>query len=142
MDRLGEADAGRFALEFGDDGHRKGYCLYKLGCKGPETYANCSTIGFGDVGESSWPVACGHPCIGCTEAGVGFAKPIHALATLKANMPPASYPGIVEQQGKTSFAAAAALAAIAGAAAGATAMLTKNLGKSATKAEASESKDV
>jgi hydrogenase small subunit len=53
-------------LEFGDEGHRKGYCLYKLGCKGPETYANCSTIGFGDAGESNWPVACGHPCIGCT----------------------------------------------------------------------------
>ena len=133
-------DAGRFAIEFGDEGHRKGYCLYKLGCKGPETYANCSTIGFGDVGESSWPVACGHPCIGCAEAGVGFTRPIHALARLKATMPPASYPGIVEEQGKTSFAAAAALAAIAGAAAGATAMLAKNLGKSAP-AEAPESKD-
>jgi len=141
-ERRAHFDAGRFALEFGDEGHRKGWCLYKLGCKGPETYANCSTIGFGDVGESSWPVACGHPCIGCVEAGVGFAKPIHALATLKAQVPPASYPNVVEQQGKTSFAAAAALAAIAGAAAGATAMLTKNLGKSAAPAaEASAAKD-
>ena len=59
-ERRAHFDAGRFALEFGDEGHRKGYCLYKLGCKGPETYANCSTIGFGDVGESNWPVACGH----------------------------------------------------------------------------------
>ena len=49
-------------------------------------------------------------------------------------MPPASYPNVIEQQGHTSFAAAAALAAIAGAAAGATAMLTKNLGKSAAEA--------
>jgi hydrogenase small subunit len=141
-ERRAHFDAGRFALEFGDEGHRKGWCLYKLGCKGPETYANCSTIGFGDVGESSWPVACGHPCFGCAEAGVGFAKPIHALATLKAQVPPASYPGIVEQQGKTSFAAAAALAAIAGAAAGATAMLTRNLGKAAAQtADAPEAKD-
>ena len=31
-------DAGRFALEFGDEGHRQGFCLYKIGCKGPETY--------------------------------------------------------------------------------------------------------
>jgi hydrogenase small subunit len=135
-ERRAHFDAGRFALEFGDEGHRKGYCLYKLGCKGPETYANCSTIGFGDVGGSNWPVGCGHPCIGCTEQGVGFAKPIHALATLRGMMPPASYPNVVEQQGQTSFAAAAALAAIAGAAAGATAMLAKNLGKSSAGASA------
>ncbi|MBX3647641.1 MAG: hydrogenase small subunit [Rhodocyclaceae bacterium] len=128
-ERRAHFDAGRFALEFGDEGHRKGYCLYKLGCKGPETYANCSTIGFGDAGESNWPVGCGHPCIGCTEKGVGFAKPIHQTAVLRGMSPPASYPGIVEQQGKASFAAAAALAAIAGAAAGGAAMLAKNLGK-------------
>ena len=128
-ERRAHFDAGRFAMEFGDEGHRKGYCLYKLGCKGPETYANCPTIGFGDVGESNWPVGCGHPCIGCTEKGVGFAKPIHQTAVLKGMMPPASYPRIVEEQGKASFAAAAALAAIAGAAAGGAAMLAKNLGK-------------
>ena len=60
-------DAGRFALEFGDLGHRQGWCLYKIGCKGPETYANCPAIGFGDVGFGSWPVGTGHPCFGCTE---------------------------------------------------------------------------
>ena len=135
-ERRAHFDAGRFAMEFGDDNHRKGYCLYKLGCKGPETYANCSTIGFGDVGESNWPVACGHPCIGCTEKGIGFAKPIHAMAELKGMRPPASYPNVVEQQGKTSFAAAAALAAIAGAAAGGAAMLAKNVGKSSAESPA------
>ena len=128
-ERRAHFDAGRFAHEFGNEGHRKGYCLYKLGCKGPETYANCSTIGFGDAGESNWPVGCGHPCIGCTEKGVGFTKPIHQTAVLRGMMPPASYPRIVEEQGKASFAAAAALAAIAGAAAGGAAMLAKNLGK-------------
>lgn len=128
-ERRAHFDAGRFAMAFGDEGHRKGYCLYKLGCKGPETYANCSTIGFGDVGESNWPVACGHPCIGCSEKGVGFTKPIHMTAQLRGMSPPASYPGVVEQQGKSSFAAAAALAAIAGAAAGGAAMLAKNLGR-------------
>lgn len=132
-ERRAHFDAGRFATEFGDENHRKGYCLYKLGCKGPETYANCSTIGFGDVGESNWPVGCGHPCIGCSEQGVGFAKPIHAVAELRGMRPPASYPNVVEQQGKTSFAAAAALAAIAGAAAGGAAMLAKNVGKSSAE---------
>ena len=128
-ERRAHFDAGRFAMEFGDEGHRKGYCLYKLGCKGPETHANCSVLGFGDVGEVSWPVGCGHPCIGCTEKGVGFTKPIHQVASLKNVYPPLSYPRIVEEQGKTSFAAAAALAAIAGAAAGGAAVLAKNLGQ-------------
>jgi hydrogenase small subunit len=54
--------------------------------------------------------------------------------------PPASYPRIVEEQGKNSFAAAAALAAIAGAAAGGAAMLARNLGKSEEGAEPQQTK--
>ncbi|HTY04682.1 MAG TPA: hydrogenase small subunit [Rhodocyclaceae bacterium] len=130
-ERRAHFDAGRFAMEFGDEGHRKGYCLYKLGCKGPETYANCPAVGFGDAGQGIWPVGCGHPCIGCTEQGVGFTKPIHQTAKVLNVSPPAQYPRIFEEQGKgASFAAAAALAALAGAAAGAGAMLTRNLGVS------------
>jgi len=122
--------AGRFAKEFGDEGHRKGYCLYKLGCKGPETFGNCPAVLFGDVGNASWPVGTGHPCIGCTEKGVGFAKPIHALAEIRFVTPPTGFPHIVEDQGKgASMGALALTAVIAGAAAGAGAMLAKNLGK-------------
>lgn len=129
-ERRAHFDAGRFAMEFGDEGHRKGYCLYRIGCKGPETYANCPSILFGDVGTGSWPVGTGHPCIGCTEQGVGFQKPIHALAELKNQTPPVSYPRISEEQGQgMSFGSAALLAGIAGAAAGAGAVLAKNLGK-------------
>ncbi|PKO90189.1 MAG: hydrogenase 2 small subunit [Betaproteobacteria bacterium HGW-Betaproteobacteria-12] len=130
-ERRAHFDAGRFAMEFGDAGHRQGYCLYKLGCKGPETYANCSVILFGDAGAGTWPVACGHPCIGCTEQGVGFQKPIHSLAKLKNIEPSAFLPRIVEDKGVgASLGAAALLAAVAGAAAGAGAMLTRNLGLS------------
>jgi hydrogenase small subunit len=128
-ERRAHFDAGRFAIEFGDEGHRKGYCLYKLGCKGPETYANCPVIGFGDVGEVSWPVGCGHPCIGCTEKGVGFAKPIHALAKVKNVEPPASYPGVVQDQGKVSLGGAVLVAAVAGAAAGAAIHVARKLDK-------------
>jgi hydrogenase small subunit len=135
-ERRAHFDAGRFAMQFGDDGHRKGYCLYKLGCKGPETYANCSTIGFGEAGENNWPVGCGHPCIGCTEKGVGFTKPIHQVAFMKNVAPPLQYPRVVEENGKgASVAATAALVALAGAAAGAGAMLTRNLGLSHEGAE-------
>jgi hydrogenase small subunit len=81
-------DAGRFATQFGDEGHRKGFCLFKLGCKGPETHANCPAQLFGDVGAGSWPVGTGHPCFGCTEKGVGFTTPLHTLANIKDFTPP------------------------------------------------------
>lgn len=141
-ERRAHFDAGRFAMQFGDEGHRKGYCLYKLGCKGPETYANCPTLGFNDVGESAWPVACGHPCIGCSEKGVGFQKPIHTVAKMLNVVPPTQYPRISEDVGRGSnFASAAALAAIAGAAAGGAVMVAKNLGLSHQAAELEKAKD-
>ena len=52
-------DAGRFAEQFGDEGHRNGYCLYKLGCKGPETYNNCPSLEFNNVGGGVWPIGVG-----------------------------------------------------------------------------------
>jgi len=58
-------DEGRFVEQFGDEAHKQGYCLYKVGCKGPQTYANCPVARFNDVGV--WPVGVGHGCIGCTE---------------------------------------------------------------------------
>ncbi len=123
-------DAGRFALEFGDAGHRQGWCLYKLGCKGPETYANCPAIGFGDVGEGSWPVGTGHPCFGCTEQGVGFTKPIHAMADVLSLTPPTAFPQVTEQKGQGATVGAAALASgVVGAAVGGGAVLASRLGK-------------
>ncbi|MDP1827774.1 MAG: hydrogenase small subunit [Archangium sp.] len=129
-ERRAHFDAGRFAREFGDEGHRQGWCLYKLGCKGPETYANCPTIQFGDAGASNWPVGCGHPCIGCTEEGIGFQKPIHALAVLKTVTPPTQFarPGEEQGQGATMVTAGVA-AAIGGLAIGAGLKLADNLGK-------------
>lgn len=121
-------DAGRFALEFGDAGHRQGFCLYKIGCKGPETYANCPAIGFGDVGEGNWPVGIGAPCFGCTEKGVGFAKPIHALADLKAQTPPSLYPSIDGARGGGASPGAAALVGgVVGVALGAGAVFVKRM---------------
>jgi hydrogenase small subunit len=58
-------DAGQYAEEWGDAGHRRGYCLYKMGCKGPVTSQNCPNVGWN--GGTNWPVGCGHPCIGCAE---------------------------------------------------------------------------
>jgi NiFe hydrogenase small subunit HydA len=58
-------DAGEFVDEWGDGGAKKGWCLYKVGCKGPYTFANCSRVRFNDA--ISWPIMAGHGCIGCTE---------------------------------------------------------------------------
>jgi hydrogenase small subunit len=60
-------EAGKFAESFDDEGARKGYCLYKLGCKGPTTYNSCATMKWS--GGLSFPIQSGHPCLGCSEPG-------------------------------------------------------------------------
>ncbi|WP_250870158.1 hydrogenase 2 small subunit [Hafnia paralvei] len=92
-------DAGRFAKEFGDYGHRQGWCLYHLGCKGPETYGNCSTLEFCDIGGGIWPVGIGHPCYGCNEQGVGFTKGIFQLANVENPTPRVDKPAVDNREG-------------------------------------------
>ncbi|MCS6957780.1 MAG: hydrogenase small subunit [Aquificaceae bacterium] len=58
-------NAGRFAESFDDEKAKKGYCLYKLGCKGPMTRNACATIRWN--GGLSFPIQSGHPCFGCSE---------------------------------------------------------------------------
>ena len=58
-------DAGQFVEQWDDEAARKGYCLYKMGCKGPTTYNACSTVKWN--GGVSFPIQSGHGCIGCSE---------------------------------------------------------------------------
>lgn len=58
-------EAGKFAESFDDEGARKGYCLYRLGCKGPTTYNACAGLKW--ERGLSYPVQSGHPCLGCSE---------------------------------------------------------------------------
>jgi len=60
-------DQGKFAETFDDEGARKGWCLFKLGCKGPITYNACATMKWND--GTSFPIEAGHPCLGCSEPG-------------------------------------------------------------------------
>jgi hydrogenase small subunit len=62
-ERRAHYDAGRYVEEWGDAGHRKGWCLYKMGCKGPEATYNCPSVRWN--GGTSWPVKAGHGCIAC-----------------------------------------------------------------------------
>lgn len=64
-ERRGHFDAGEFVQAFGDEGAKNGFCLYKMGCKGPYTFNNCSRERFNQ--HTSWPIQSGHGCIGCSE---------------------------------------------------------------------------
>jgi hydrogenase small subunit len=63
--RRARFDAGQFVETFDDAGARQGWCLYEVGCKGPDTFSPCPTIKW-NLG-TSFPIDAGHPCIGCTE---------------------------------------------------------------------------
>ena len=73
-------ERGQFAHTFDDEGARKGWCLYELGCKGPTSYNACATIKWNE--GTSFPIGAGHGCIGCSEPGFwdhgGFYQPISA----------------------------------------------------------------
>ncbi len=58
-------DAGLFVETFDDENAKKGYCLYKVGCKGPSTYNACGVMKWNN--GTSYPIQSGHPCIGCSE---------------------------------------------------------------------------
>jgi hydrogenase small subunit len=63
-ERRAHFEFGEFVTAWGDEAAQKGWCLYKMGCKGPETFANCPTVKYAD--GASWAVLAGHGCIGCT----------------------------------------------------------------------------
>ncbi|EER8289239.1 hydrogenase 1 small subunit [Escherichia coli] len=65
--RRAHFDAGEFVQSWDDDAARKGYCLYKMGCKGPTTYNACSSTRWND--GVSFPIQSGHGCLGCAENG-------------------------------------------------------------------------
>ena len=66
-ERRAHFEAGRYVEQFGSQEEELGYCLYKVGCKGPMTYANCSRFRYND--RVSWCIGAGAPCIGCAEHG-------------------------------------------------------------------------
>lgn len=68
-------DAGLFVQSFDDENAKKGYCLYKVGCKGPNTYNSCAVIKWNN--GVSYPIQSGHPCLGCSEAGFWDYEPFY-----------------------------------------------------------------
>ena len=62
-ERRGHFENGEFVYEFGGQEEADNYCLYAMGCKGPQTYRHCSKLRWNN--NISWCVASGGPCIGC-----------------------------------------------------------------------------
>jgi hydrogenase small subunit len=97
--RRAHFDAGNFVKVYGDAGHREGWCLYEMGCKGPDTHAGCSTRHFNEIPDV-WPIGIGAPCIGCTEKAVAFKVPMFQVVQLHTiAAPPTSFAPITTTRG-------------------------------------------
>ena len=46
--RRAHFDAGQFVERWDDEGARQGWCLYKMGCRGPTTYNACASMGWNE----------------------------------------------------------------------------------------------
>jgi hydrogenase small subunit len=68
-------DAGMFVEKFDDEAARKGWCLYKVGCRGPVTYNACSITKWNE--GVSFPIQSGHPCLGCSEPDYWDNRPLY-----------------------------------------------------------------
>ena len=69
-ERRGHYDLDEFVLEWGDEGAKKGWCLFQMGCKGPYADLNCSLVKFNE--GTSWPVQVGHGCFACGQGKIAF----------------------------------------------------------------------
>lgn len=104
--RRANFDAGQFAERFDDENARKGYCLYRVGCKGPATFAACPTVEW-NLGQS-FPIKAGHPCLGCTERHF-----FDRMTPFYERIPDISLPGVVGVEASANMIGAAAVAASA-----------------------------
>lgn len=100
-------DAGLFVRAWDDENARKGYCLYKMGCRGPVTYNACSVTRWNQ--GTSYPIQSGHGCIGCSENGFWDNGPFYRHL--------AAFPGVGIESTADTVGTAVGLAAAAGVAA-------------------------
>ncbi len=131
-ERRGHFDAGEFVREWGDEGHRQGWCLYQMGCKGPLAFYNCPTVRWND--GTNWPVGAGHGCIACAIPDFwDLPGGIYGTAEMfdEAVAPPATFPPVEQPAEAISPIAAGFIGGVAGLAVGAAAAATvKQLAKS------------
>ena len=115
-ERRGHFDAGEFVQAWGDEGHRNGWCLYQMGCKGPVAFHNCPAVRWNE--GTSWPVASGHGCIGCSEPGFWELGAYNTVEIFDV-APPATYPPVEQAEQAISPATGAIIGGAVGLAIGA-----------------------
>jgi quinone-reactive Ni/Fe-hydrogenase small subunit len=71
-ERRGHYDMDEFVLEWGDEGAKQGWCLFKMGCKGPYAELNCAQMRFNE--GTNWPVGVGHGCFACGMGKIAFDR--------------------------------------------------------------------
>ena len=97
-------DAGLFVETWDDESARKGYCLYKMGCRGPLTYNACGVTKWNN--GVSYPIQSGHGCIGCSENGFWDNGPFYQHL--------ASFPGFGIESTADTVGTAVGLTALGG----------------------------
>ncbi|HHV62895.1 MAG TPA: hydrogenase small subunit [Firmicutes bacterium] len=94
-------DDGEFATRPGEE-----KCVYRIGCKGPVTFADCPTRKW-NSGHTNWPVGANTPCIGCVSPGFP-----DRTSPFFAHLPDIHIPGV--KRTANTVGAAAGIAAAAG----------------------------
>ncbi len=122
-ERRASFDAGLFLEDWNDNNPDLNLCMFKMGCKGPVTYADCPTRRWNS--KVNWCVGANGPCHGCAEPA--FYKD---LSPLYEPLPDLHFAGISPLPDSVGWVAAGATAVGIGGH-----YLYKQLGK---KAEAGE----
>ncbi len=134
-ERRGHFDANQFVKAWGDEGHRNGWCLYEMGCKGPVAYHNCPTVRYND--GMNWPIGSGHGCIACSEPDF-WEMPKYEPVDIQIASPPATYPPVEAAPETMSPGGAATIGAVAGLVVGGVAGAVAVSGRSGSQEQAEE----
>lgn len=114
--RRGHFENGEFVV-FGSEKQAEqeaaGWCLYQMGCKGPQTYTNCPLVRWNR--RASWCVESGSPCIGCgtvDPAKGGSGNWFDASAPFLSRLADTRLPGVGGVQPSTIGAVVGGVAAV------------------------------
>ena len=124
-------DAGLFVESWDDEKAKKGYCLYKMGCRGPTTYNACAVTRWNEA--TSYPIQSGHGCIGCSENDFWDNGPFYRHQ--------AGFPGFGIESTADKIGVAVAVGAAAGVAAHAIATNVRRRGAIADRIQRSAKDD-
>ncbi len=96
-------DSGMFVERLDDAGSKAGWCLYKMGCRGPMTYNSCGNMRWWQ--GLSYPIQSGSPCIGCSSRGFWDDDPFFE------RLPNVATPNTISNADQIGLTAAGAVAA-------------------------------